>query len=178
MLAYHRTYGLPVSVSRCSNNYGPYQFPEKLIPLMVINALNGMPLPVYGSGENVRDWLYVEDHCKAVDLIIHNGEAGTVYNVGGHNEMRNIDIVKTIIGILGKDESLIKFVEDRKGHDRRYAIDPAKISADLGWKPETAFAEGLKKTVQWYLDNRSWWKEIISGEYREYYDKMYAKRFV
>ena len=178
VLAYHRTYGLPVSVSRCSNNYGPYQFPEKLIPLMVINALNGMPLPVYGSGENVRDWLYVEDHCKAVDLIIHNGEAGTVYNVGGHNEMRNIDIVKTIIGILGKDESLIKFVEDRKGHDRRYAIDPAKISADLGWKPETAFAEGLKKTVQWYLDNRSWWKEIISGEYREYYDKMYAKRFV
>ncbi len=178
VLAYHRTYGLPVSVSRCSNNYGPYQFPEKLIPLMVINALNGKPLPVYGSGENVRDWLYVEDHCKAVDLIIHNGEAGTVYNVGGHNEMRNIDIVKTIIGILGKDESLIKFVEDRKGHDRRYAIDPAKISADLGWKPETAFAEGLKKTVQWYLDNRSWWKEIISGEYREYYDKMYAKRFV
>lgn len=178
VLAYHRTYGLPVSVSRCSNNYGPYQFPEKLIPLMVINALNGKPLPVYGSGENVRDWLYVEDHCKAVDLIIHNGEAGTVYNVGGHNEMRNIDIVKTIIGILGKDESLIKFVEDRKGHDRRYAIDPAKISADLGWKPETAFAEGLKKTVQWYLDNQSWWEEIISGEYREYYDKMYAKRLV
>lgn len=178
VLAYHRTYGLPVSVSRCSNNYGPYQFPEKLIPLMVINALNGKPLPVYGSGENVRDWLYVEDHCKAVDLIIHNGETGTVYNVGGHNEMRNIDIVKTIIGILGKDESLIKFVEDRKGHDRRYAIDPAKISTDLGWKPETAFAEGLKKTVQWYLDNQIWWEEIISGEYREYYDKMYAKRLV
>lgn len=178
VLAYHRTYDMPVSISRCSNNYGPYQFPEKLIPLMIINALNDKPLPVYGSGDNVRDWLYVEDHCKAIDLIIHNSRSGAVYNVGGHNEMRNIDIVKTIIKLLGKSESLIRFVEDRKGHDKRYAIDPAKISSELGWQPETTFADGLQKTVQWYLDNRSWWAEIISGEYRDYYDKMYSKRLV
>lgn len=176
VLAYHRTYGIPVSISRCSNNYGPYQFPEKLIPLMVINALDDKPLPVYGKGDNVRDWLYVEDHCKAIDLIIHNSKAGAVYNVGGHNEVQNIDIVKTIIKLIGKDESLIRFVEDRKGHDKRYAIDPAKISRELEWQPETAFADGIQKTVQWYLDNSSWWSEIISGEYRDYYDKMYSKR--
>lgn len=176
VLAYHRTYGTPVSISRCSNNYGFYQFPEKLIPLMIINALNDEPLPVYGKGENVRDWLFVEDHCKAIDLIIHNGKAGSVYNVGGHNEMRNIDIVKTIIKLLGKDESLIRFVEDRKGHDKRYAIDPTKITTDLGWRPETKFSDGIQETVQWYLDNKSWWSEIISGEYRTYYDKMYGKR--
>lgn len=176
VLAYHRTYGTPVSISRCSNNYGFYQFPEKLIPLMIINALNDKPLPVYGKGENVRDWLFVEDHCKAIDLIIHNGKAGSVYNVGGHNEMRNIDIVRTIIKLLGKDESLIRFVEDRKGHDKRYAIDPTKITTDLGWRPEIKFSDGIQETVQWYLDNKSWWSEIISGEYRTYYDKMYGKR--
>lgn len=176
VLAYHRTYGLPVSISRCSNNYGPYHFPEKLIPLMIINALADKPLPVYGNGENVRDWLYVEDHCKAIDLIIHNGRVGEVYNIGGHNEMKNIDIVKIIIKELGKDESLIKFVEDRKGHDRRYAIDPTKIHNELGWLPETMFADGIQKTIRWYLDNRDWWSEIISGEYREYYDKMYKDR--
>ena len=176
VLAYHRTYGLPVSISRCSNNYGPYHFPEKLIPLMIINALADKPLPVYGNGENIRDWLYVEDHCKAIDLIIHNGRDGEVYNIGGHNEMKNIDIVKIIIKELGKDESLIKFVEDRKGHDRRYAIDPTKIHNELGWLPETMFADGIQKTIRWYLDNRDWWSEIISGEYREYYDKMYKDR--
>lgn len=178
VLAYHRTYGLPVSISRCSNNYGPYHFPEKLIPLMIINALADKPLPVYGNGENIRDWLYVEDHCKAIDLIIHNGRVGEVYNIGGHNEMKNIDIVKIIIKELGKDESLIKFVEDRKGHDRRYAIDPTKIHNELGWLPETMFADGIQKTIRWYLDNRDWWSEIISGEYREYYDKMYKDRLV
>lgn len=176
VLAYHRTYGLPVSISRCSNNYGPYHFPEKLIPLMIINALADKPLPVYENGENIRDWLYVEDHCKAIDLIIHNGRVGEVYNIGGHNEMKNIDIVKIIIKELGKDESLIKFVEDRKGHDRRYAIDPTKIHNELGWLPETMFADGIQKTIRWYLDNRDWWSEIISGEYREYYDKMYKDR--
>ena len=176
VLAYHRTYGLPVSISRCSNNYGPYHFPEKLIPLMIINALADKPLPVYGNGENIRDWLYVEDHCKAIDLIIHNGRVGEVYNIGGHNEMKNIDIVKIIIKELGKDESLIKFVEDRNGNDRRYAIDPTKIHNELGWLPETMFADGIQKTIRWYLDNRDWWSEIISGEYREYYDKMYKDR--
>lgn len=176
VLAYYRTYGLPVSISRCSNNYGPYHFPEKLIPLMIINALADKPLPVYGNGENIRDWLYVEDHCKAIDLIIHNGRVGEVYNIGGHNEMKNIDIVKIIIHSLGKDESLIRFVEDRKGHDRRYAIDPTKIHNELGWLPETKFADGIQKTIQWYLDNKDWWSEIISGEYRNYYDKMYSNR--
>ena len=143
---------------------------------MIINALADKPLPVYGNGENIRDWLYVEDHCKAIDLIIHNGREGEVYNIGGHNEMKNIDIVKIIIKELGKDESLIKFVEDRKGHDRRYAIDPTKIHNELGWLPETMFADGIQKTIRWYLDNRDWWSEIISGEYREYYDKMYKDR--
>ncbi len=176
VLAYHRTYGLPVSISRCSNNYGPYHFPEKLIPLMIANALNDKPLPVYGKGENVRDWLYVEDHCRAIDLVMRSGRVGEVYNIGGHNEMRNIDIVKLICAELGKPESLITFVTDRKGHDLLYTIDPSKIHAELGWLPETKFADGLKKTVQWYLDNRSWCEEIISGEYVEYYERMYGGR--
>ena len=175
-LSYHRTYGLPVTISRCSNNYGPYHFPEKLIPLMIINALKGKSLPVYGQGINVRDWLYVEDHCRAVDLILHNGRIGEVYNVGGHNEMRNIDIVRIILRQLGKSEDLITFVEDRKGHDLRYAIDPHKISSELGWLPETTFEEGIRKTIKWYLDNESWWQEIIDGEYQDYYERMYSGR--
>jgi dTDP-glucose 4,6-dehydratase len=174
--AYYRTYGLPVSISRCSNNYGPYQFPEKLIPLMIANALNDKPLPVYGAGENVRDWLYVDDHCKAIDLIIHKGKVGGIYNVGGHNEMKNIDIVKLICQALDKPESLITHVTDRKGHDMRYAIDPTKIHNELGWLPETKFADGIKKTIKWYLDNKSWWENIISGEYQKYYEKMYGNR--
>jgi len=159
--AYHRTYGLPVSISRCSNNYGPYQFPEKLIPLMIISALNDSPLPVYGDGLNIRDWLYVEDHCKAIDLIIHSGKEGEVYNIGGHNEMRNIDIVKLICKELNKSESLITYVPDRKGHDLRYAIDPAKIHKELGWLPETSFTDGIQKTIRWYLDNKKWWEELL-----------------
>ncbi len=174
--AYHRTFGLPITISRCSNNYGPYHFPEKLIPLMIANALNDKPLPVYGEGLNVRDWLYVEDHCKAIDLIIHKGKVGEVYNIGGHNEMKNIDIVKLICKHLGKPESLITYVTDRKGHDMRYAIDPTKIHTELGWLPETMFAEGIKKTIDWYLTHREWWETIISGEYRNYYDKMYGNR--
>ena len=176
VLAYHRTYGLPVTISRCSNNYGPYQFPEKLIPLMIANALADKPLPVYGEGLNVRDWLYVEDHCRAIDLIIHKGRVGEVYNVGGHNEMRNIDIVKLICKELGKPESLITHVEDRKGHDMRYAIDPTKIHNELGWLPETKFEDGIKKTIKWYLENKEWWETIISGEYQNYYEKMYGDR--
>lgn len=172
--AYHRTFGLPVTISRCSNNYGPYHFPEKLIPLTIANCLNDKPLPVYGEGLNVRDWLYVEDHCRAIDLIIHRGREGEVYNVGGHNEMRNIDIVKLICDYLGKPYSLIKHVADRKGHDMRYAIDPTKIHDELGWLPETKFADGIKKTIDWYLDNREWWETIVSGEYRHYYEKMYG----
>lgn len=175
-MAYYRTYGLPVTISRCSNNYGPYQFPEKLIPLMIANALADKPLPVYGEGLNVRDWLYVEDHCKAIDLILQRGRVGEVYNIGGHNEMKNIDIVKLICKALHKPESLITHVTDRKGHDMRYAIDPAKIHAELGWLPETMFADGIEKTIQWYLDNRAWWEEIISGEYQNYYEKMYDNR--
>lgn len=176
VLAYHRTYGLPVTISRCSNNYGPYHFPEKLIPLMIINALHDKPLPVYGDGLNVRDWLYVEDHCRAIDLILQKGRVGEVYNVGGHNEMKNIDIVKLICKALGKPESLIHHVTDRKGHDRRYAIDPTKIHEELGWLPETKFADGIKKTIQWYLDHEDWWQPIISGEYQQYYQKMYEGR--
>lgn len=172
--AYHRTFDLPVTISRCSNNYGPYHFPEKLIPLMITNALNDKPLPVYGKGENVRDWLYVEDHCRAIDLIIHKGTVGEVYNIGGHNEMKNIDIVKIICKALDKPESLITYVADRKGHDMRYAIDPTKIHKELGWLPETKFEEGIQKTIRWYLDNRSWWENIISGEYRVYYERMYG----
>ncbi len=176
VLAYHRTYSLPVTISRCSNNYGLYQFPEKLIPLMIINALDEKPLPVYGTGENVRDWLYVEDHCKAIDLILHKGREGEVYNVGGHNERKNIDIVRIICKALGKSESLITYVADRKGHDLRYAIDPTKIHTELGWLPETKFEDGIQKTIQWYLNNKSWWQEIVSGEYRNYYQRMYGER--
>lgn len=175
VLAYHRTYGLPVTISRCSNNYGPYHFPEKLIPLMIINALEDKPLPVYGDGMNVRDWLYVEDHCRAVDLILQKGRIGEVYNIGGHNEMHNIDIVKLILKELGKPESLITYVADRKGHDRRYAIDPTKIHRELGWLPETSFAVGIKKTIRWYIENQDWWKDIVSGEYQSYYARMYGK---
>ena len=174
--AYMDTYHFPANITNCSNNYGPYQFPEKLIPLMIANALADKPLPVYGEGLNVRDWLYVEDHCRAIDLIIHKGRVGEVYNVGGHNEMKNIDIVKIICKELGKPESLITFVGDRKGHDMRYAIDPTKIHNELGWLPETKFADGIKKTIQWYLDNKEWWETIISGEYQNYYEKMYANR--
>jgi len=174
--AYQRTYGLPITISRCSNNYGPYQFPEKLIPLMIANALADRPLPVYGEGLNVRDWLYVEDHCAAIALILERGKVGQVYNIGGHNEMRNIDIVKLILKELGKPEGLITHVTDRKGHDMRYAIDPAFIHSELGWLPETKFEDGIQKTIQWYLDNRSWWEEIVSGEYQDYYERMYGKR--
>ncbi len=176
VMAYHRTFGLNVTISRCSNNYGPYHFPEKLIPLMIANALADKPLPVYGEGLNVRDWLYVEDHCKAIDLIIHQGQSGEVYNVGGHNEMKNIDIVKLICKYLNKSESLITFVADRKGHDMRYAIDPSKIYDQLGWLSETKFDDGIKKTIDWYLNNREWWETIISGEYKDYYEKMYGNR--
>ena len=174
--AYHRTYGLPVTISRCSNNYGPYHFPEKLIPLMIANALADKPLPVYGEGLNVRDWLYVEDHCRAIDMIIRNGRAGEVYNIGGHNEKTNIYIVKKILELRGKPESLITYVTDRKGHDLRYAIDPTKIHNELGWLPETMFDDGIVKTVQWYLDNKPWWENIISGDYQDYYEKMYGNR--
>lgn len=173
-LAFHRTYGLPVTISRCSNNYGPYQFPEKLIPLMIVRALEDEPLPVYGEGLNVRDWLYVEDHCKAIDLIIHNGKVGEVYNVGGHNEKQNIEVVKTILRSLSKPESLITYVKDRAGHDLRYAIDPSKISSQLGWEPETDFDSGMQKTIQWYLDNTEWIDEIKSGEYAEYSRRVYG----
>ena len=176
VMAYYRTYGLPVTISRCSNNYGPYHFPEKLIPLMIVNALADKALPVYGEGLNVRDWLYVEDHCKAIDLIIHNGKVGEVYNIGGHNEKKNIEIVKIICKELGKPESLITHVCDRKGHDMRYAIDPTKIHNELGWLPETKFEDGIKKTIKWYLDNREWWETIISGEYQNYYERMYTNR--
>lgn len=176
VMAYHRTYGLPVTISRCSNNYGPYYFPEKLIPLMIANALANKPLPVYGEGLNIRDWLYVEDHCKAIDLIIHNGRVGEVYNVGGHNEKQNIEIVKIICKELEKPESLITHVGDWKGHDMRYAIDPTKIHNELGWLPETKFEDGIKKTIRWYLDNKEWWQTVISGEYQNYYEKMYGNR--
>lgn len=174
--AYHRTYKLPVTISRCSNNYGPYHFPEKLIPLMIINALHDKSLPVYGNGENVRDWLYVEDHCSAIDLIIRKGKIGEIYNIGGHNEHTNLEVVKTILKQLNKDDSLIKFVTDRPGHDRRYAIDPTKIHNELGWLPATKFENGIKKTIDWYLNNKAWWEKIISGEYQNYYDKMYMNR--
>ena len=171
VMAYHRTYGLPVSLSRCSNNYGPYQFPEKLIPLMIFNALNDKPLPVYGDGKNVRDWLYVEDHCRAIDLIVRNGKVGEVYNIGGHNEKSNLEVVRTIIRAVGKGE--ITFVKDRAGHDRRYAIDPAKIHAELGWLPETPFATGIERTIRWYLNNTAWMESIFDGSYRSYYDRVF-----
>lgn len=176
VLAYHRTYQVPVSISRCSNNYGPFHFPEKLIPLMITRALNNQSLPVYGKGENIRDWLYVEDHCSAVDLVMRKGRVGEVYNIGGHNEKSNIEIVRLILKILGKPESLITFVADRPGHDLRYAIDNTKIQTELGWSPMTKFEDGIQKTVQWYLDNSAWWERILAGEYKNYYDRMYAHR--
>ena len=175
-LAYARTFHLPVSITRCSNNYGPYHFPEKLIPLMISRALADESLPVYGTGENVRDWLYVEDHCSAIDLVMRKGREGEVYNVGGHNERTNLEVVKTILRELGKPESLITYVTDRPGHDRRYAIDPAKIHAELGWLPRTPFDEGIRKTVRWYLDHQDWWQDILRGDYQNYYQKMYGNR--
>ena len=174
--AYFRTYGAKVTISRCSNNYGPYHFPEKLIPLIITNALEGKELPVYGEGKNVRDWLYVEDHCKAIDLILENGRLGEVYNIGGHNEKTNLEVVKTVLKILGKSEDLIRFVKDRPGHDMRYAIDPTKIRNELGWYPETTFEDGIEKTVKWYLENRQWWENIINGDYVKYYERMYKDR--
>ena len=171
--AYHRTYGLPISISRCSNNYGPYHFPEKLIPLVISRALNDEDIPVYGKGENVRDWLYVTDHCKAIDLIVRKGRDGEVYNIGGHNEKTNLEVVQTILKALGKPESLIKYVTDRPGHDLRYAMDPTKIVNELGWKPEHDFESGIKDTIDWYLNNKEWWQNIISGEYQNYFAKQY-----
>jgi len=173
--AYHRTYGLPITISRCSNNYGPYQFPEKLIPLMIANCEANKPLPVYGEGLNVRDWLYVDDHCSAIDLILEGGKEGLVYNIGGHNEKRNIDIVKIIVAATGKSEDLITYVADRKGHDQRYAIDPTFIHNELGWLPETKFEFGIEKTIKWYMDNKPWWQNILSGEYQHYYERIYGK---
>jgi len=174
--AYHRTYGLPISISRCSNNYGPYHFPEKLIPLVISRALNNESIPVYGKGENVRDWLYVTDHCKAIDMIVREGRDGEVYNIGGHNEKTNLEVVKTILKALDKPESLITYVTDRPGHDLRYAMDPTKITTELGWKPEYDFESGIQETIKWYLDNEEWWSRIINGEYKNYYDKMYTNR--
>ena len=176
VLAYHRTYGLPVTISRCSNNYGPYHFPEKLIPLIISRALANEELPVYGKGENVRDWLHVKDHCSAIDLIVRKGKVGEVYNVGGHNERTNLEVVKTILKVLDKPESLIRFVSDRPGHDMRYAIDPTKIENELGWKPEYNFDTGIVQTIEWYLNNREWWEHIVSGEYTKYFEEMYANR--
>ena len=176
VLAYYRTFKLPVTVSRCSNNYGPYHFPEKLIPLMISRALADESLPVYGKGENVRDWLHVYDHCTAIDLIIHKGVPGEVYNIGGHNERTNLEVVRTILKALNKPESLIKFVTDRPGHDMRYAIDPTKMETQLGWKPKYNFDTGIQQTIQWYLDNKEWWQNILSGEYTRYFDTMYGER--
>jgi len=175
-LAYARTYKMPITISRCSNCYGPYHFPEKLIPLMLINAMQDKPLPVYGKGENVRDWLYVIDHCRAISLIVRKGTPGEIYNIGGHNERANIDVVKAIIHQLGKSESLINYVTDRPGHDMRYGIDPTKINTELGWLPETRFEAGLSLTIQWYKDNRTWWQNVLDGEYQKYYEKMYKDR--
>jgi len=175
-LAYHHTFSLPVVITRCSNNYGPYQFPEKLIPLMIANALNDKSLPVYGDGKNVRDWLHVQDHCSAIDSVLREGEIGQVYNVGGNNEWANIDIVKLVLKLLGKPESLITFVQDRPGHDRRYAIDSSKIRRELKWEPEYTFERGIRETVEWYREHRSWWENIMSGEYQEYYKRMYGGR--
>ncbi|MEG0268866.1 MAG: dTDP-glucose 4,6-dehydratase [Clostridia bacterium] len=176
VLAYARTFHLPVSITRCSNNYGAYQFPEKLIPLMISRALNDQPLPVYGKGENVRDWLFVEDHCAAIDLVMRLGREGEVYNVGGHNERTNLEVVKTILRELKKPESLITYVTDRPGHDRRYAIDPEKIHKELGWLPQTKFEDGIRETIRWYLENRGWLDRILAGEYQNYYQKMYGER--
>ena len=174
--AYNETFKLPMNITRCSNNYGPYQFPEKLIPLMIANCLNDKELPVYGDGMQIRDWLHVKDHCEAIDTVLHNGVSGQVYNVGGNNEKANIDIVKLIISNIGKGEELIKYVKDRLGHDRRYAIDNTKITTELGWAPKYTFEEGMKETIQWYLDNKKWWENIISGEYINYYEKIYGQK--
>ena len=174
--AYMDTYKFPANITNCSNNYGPYHFPEKLIPLIISRALADEELPVYGTGENVRDWLHVSDHCEAIDLIIHKGRVGEVYNVGGHNERTNLEVVKTILRALNKPESLIRFVTDRPGHDRRYAIDPTKLETELGWKPKYTFDTGIEQTIDWYLNNREWWEHIISGEYANYFDKMYGER--
>jgi len=176
VLAYHRTFGLPVTVSRCSNNYGAYQFPEKLIPLMISRALKDQPLPVYGEGLNVRDWLHVYDHCTAIDLIVRNGRVGEIYNIGGHNERTNIEVVKTILRALDKPESLIQHVEDRKGHDRRYAIDPTKMETELGWKPVYTFDTGIPQTIDWYLQNQEWMAHILNGDYQNYFEKMYGAK--
>ena len=176
VVAYHRTFGTRVTISRCSNNYGPYQFPEKLIPLIISRALADEELPVYGTGENVRDWLHVSDHCVAIDLILEKGRVGEVYNIGGHNERTNLEVVKTILKALDKPESLIRFVKDRPGHDRRYAIDPTKMETELGWKPQYVFDTGMKQTIQWYLDNKEWWEHIVNGEYTKYFEKMYGER--
>ncbi|MFB3170439.1 dTDP-glucose 4,6-dehydratase [Neobacillus sp. 179-C4.2 HS] len=174
--AYHETFGLPVNITRCSNNYGPYHFPEKLIPLMIINALHDKELPIYGDGLNIRDWLHVEDHCQAIDLVLHKGRNGEVYNVGGNNERTNIEIVKTILKHLNKPESLMKFVKDRPGHDRRYAIDATKLRTELGWSPKYNFDTGIEQTINWYLNNREWWENIISGEYQDYVKSQYGDR--
>lgn len=174
VLAYSRTFNLPVSITRCSNNYGPYHFPEKLIPLMFSRALADKTLPVYGNGENVRDWLYVKDHCIAIDLVMRGGRIGEVYNVGGHNEKTNLEVVKIILKNLDKPDSLINFVKDRPGHDRRYAIDPSKIYNELGWLPETKFEDGIKLTLQWYLNNEEWLQGVINGNYKDYYAKIYG----
>lgn len=176
VLAYHRTFKLPVSITRCSNNYGPYHFPEKLIPLIISRALADEPLPVYGKGENVRDWLYVEDHCAAIDLVMRKGRVGEVYNIGGHNEKSNLEVVKTILKQLQKPESLITYVTDRPGHDMRYAIDPTKIHTELGWLPQTKFEDGIRQTIDWYLTHKDWWQNILSGDYQNYFEKMYGDR--
>lgn len=174
--AYHETFGLPINITRCSNNYGPYQFPEKLIPLMIANALSDKALPVYGDGLNIRDWLYVEDHCSAIDLVLHKGINGEVYNIGGNNERTNIQIIQTILPELGKPESLIQYVKDRPGHDRRYGIDATKITEELGWKPKHNFETGIHETIRWYLDNQDWWKRIQTGEYQKYFAEQYGSR--
>ncbi len=177
VIASEKTWGVPYNITRCSNNYGPYQFPEKMIPLMINNALNDKPLPVYGDGLHVRDWLYVEDHCKAIWEVLKKAEYGKIYNIGGNNEKANIDVVKTLLKILNKPESLIRYVKDRPGHDRRYAIDSSKIQNDLSWSPSVSFEEGIEKTIKWYLDNWKWLENIVSGEYKNYYDEMYGSRF-
>jgi dTDP-glucose 4,6-dehydratase len=174
--AYHETYGLPVNITRCSNNYGPYQFPEKLIPLMIIRSMADQALPVYGDGLNVRDWLHVMDHCRAIELVLYNGKSGEVYNIGGHNERTNLDIIYTILTSLHKPKELVQFIQDRPGHDRRYAIDASKIEKELGWKPSYTIEQGIEQTIRWYLDNEAWWKRMITGEYQQYYQQQYAAR--
>ncbi|MBO1581242.1 dTDP-glucose 4,6-dehydratase [Bacillus sp. XF8] len=171
--AYHKTFGLPINITRCSNNYGPYQFPEKLIPLTISRILNNQKVPIYGNGSNIRDWLHVLDHCAAIDLVMHEGVNGEIYNVGGHNERANLEVVKTIINTLGRPENLIEFVKDRLGHDKRYAIDSTKVE-QLGWRPTYTFETGIAQTIQWYLDNNDWWEQIISGEYRNFFERQYS----